>query len=77
MNKKTINELKFKEGIRHWDSRELYERLKLHPELKIEYIKEPMFLYRRHKDSLSASDSPERNMTLEDIINKYGVKGDS
>jgi len=74
MNKKTINELKFKEGIRHWDSRELYERIRLHPELKIEYVKEPMFLYRKHKGSLSADTGSVRADTLDDIIKKYGVK---
>lgn len=75
MNKKTINELKFKEGLMHWDSLELYNRIKTHPELKISYYDKPVFLYRKHENSLSAGNDKERADTLEKIINKYGIKG--
>lgn len=73
MNKKVINELKFKEGLKHWDSMELYHRIKSHPELKISYHKEPLFIYRKHEKSMSASGGKERADTLEKILSKYGI----
>lgn len=68
MNKRVINELKFKEGLRHWDSLELYTRLKQHKNLKITYLNDPMFKYRKHEDSLSATKTVERMNTYDAIM---------
>ena len=73
MNKKTINELKFSEGLRHWDSLDLYNKIKVHG-LDISYMQEPQFLYRKHGGSLSARNTKERMDTLEKIVSKYGIK---
>jgi len=70
MNKRVLNELKFKEGLKHWDSLELYQRIQAHPELKIAYCDTPTFQYRRHDKSLSANKTTERMQTLRTILGK-------
>jgi spore coat polysaccharide biosynthesis protein SpsF (cytidylyltransferase family) len=71
MDKKIINELKFKEGLKHWDSLELYQRIKAHKELKISYLQEPMFRYRKHQDSLSANNTGERKLTYDELMRSF------
>jgi len=58
MNKRWLNEIRFKEGIKHWDSLELYNRIR--NKFKITYINEPLWYYRVHKDSLSNFNKKER-----------------
>jgi spore coat polysaccharide biosynthesis protein SpsF (cytidylyltransferase family) len=59
MNRRMINELRFKEGIRHWDGMELLTKLvKLNFERG--YSDTPAFKYRLRPDSLSHSGSEER-----------------
>lgn len=65
MNKKFINELRFKENLRHWDSLELWNRIKDMP--GIEYLKEPVFYYRQHEGSLSNTNLDEREKVLNKI----------
>lgn len=74
MNKKTINELKFREDLRHWDSLDLYSRIRRRPELSIVYYYEPTFYYRLHKGSMSAKKTKARIDTFDKIIKRYGVK---
>lgn len=49
--KKALNELKFKDGLRHFDSQELFLRILKH--FKWGYLESPMFLYRQHDKSWS------------------------
>jgi glycosyltransferase involved in cell wall biosynthesis len=70
MNKKVINELRFKENLRHWDSLELYSRVKEHPELKIGYTDSIGFLYRIHDKNMSRNNLEERNKVLETITKR-------
>jgi len=58
VNRRFLNEMRFKEGIRYWDGLELYNRIK--DKAKIVYMDEPLWLYRVHKDSLSHSNLKER-----------------
>lgn len=53
MNKWVINEIKFTEGLKHWDSLDLYNRLKKHTNLEVGYTNLPIFSYRHHDKSLS------------------------
>jgi spore coat polysaccharide biosynthesis protein SpsF (cytidylyltransferase family) len=68
MNKRVINELKFKEGLRHWDSIELYKRIKSHSELKISYLDEILFTYRKHDNNLSKSEPEKRKKIIKEIF---------
>lgn len=60
MHKKTINELKFGESLRHWDSLDLYLRIKNHKNLIIEYFDRPTFKYRVHGHNMSKNDLENR-----------------
>lgn len=68
MNKKAINELRFKEGLRHWDSKELYRRIRYKTYTLISYIHEALFYYRKHDMNMS-KPSKEREKVLEEIEN--------
>jgi len=61
ISKKALNELKFKEGLKHYDSQELYSRMT--KSFDYGYIEKPLFLYRQHKLSWShtAKNLKERN----------------
>ena len=69
MNKRAINELKFKEGLKHWDSLELYTRLMKYPELVVGHTDIKLFNYRQHAKSLSKNNTAERQAVLEEIKN--------
>lgn len=58
MRKRFINELRFKEGIRHWDGHELY--LRLRERATIGYYHLPIWAYRLRQDSMSRTDSKTR-----------------
>ena len=68
MNKKAINELRFKDGLRHWDSKELYRRIRYKTHTLISYIHEALFYYRKHDMNMS-KPSKEREKVLEEIEN--------
>lgn len=59
MDKRMINEIRFTNGLRHWDSLDLYNRIKSKG-FKIGYIHEPLWYYRQVPDSLSHRKSKER-----------------
>jgi spore coat polysaccharide biosynthesis protein SpsF (cytidylyltransferase family) len=56
MNKSILNELRFKDGLRHWDGLDLYSRIGS----KSEYFDYPLWLYRKHKGSMSNTKQVER-----------------
>lgn len=58
MDSRLINEIKFKEGLRHWDSLELFQRVSAR--FPIAYVDEPLWLYRVRGDSMSRTNLKER-----------------
>lgn len=65
MDKRLINEVLFKEGLRHWDSLDLYNRIK--DKFKIAYLERPLWYYRIRPDSMSRRRSVERDKALEEV----------
>lgn len=58
MNKRWLNEIRFKEGIQHWDSLELYKRIK--DRFPIAYVDQSLWFYRIHDKNLSKSKGREK-----------------
>lgn len=58
VNKRWLNEIRFKEGIRHWDGLELYNRIK--GRFPIAYVDEPLWYYRVRQNSMSRTNLQER-----------------
>jgi len=58
VNKRFLNEIRFKEGIKHWDGLELYNRIK--NKFPIVYYDKALWYYRIHKNSLSRTNLKER-----------------
>lgn len=58
MNLKLINEIKFREGLRHWDGLDLFKRVREH--FPVAYVEEPLWLYTVRKDSMSNTKQDER-----------------
>lgn len=71
MTLKMINELRFKDGIRHWDGLDLYHRI-----LKdgVSYYSKPTWFYRVHKDSMSNTNLEHRASTKLTIDEMGNVK---
>lgn len=65
MDKRLINELRFSDGLKHYDSLELYNRIK--GRFDIAYCEEALWYYRKHGKSLSANNTTERKETLEKL----------
>lgn len=63
MDARMINELRFKEGLRHWDGLELYKRLGA-ANMPVAYVDDPCWFYRKHGESVSAKMTPERKAAL-------------
>lgn len=61
-----LNEIKFKDGIMHWDSLELYTRLK--GRAGVAFYHRPLFYYRQHAESLSASGGEAREQARKEIV---------
>jgi spore coat polysaccharide biosynthesis protein SpsF (cytidylyltransferase family) len=70
MDKRLLNEVKFRDGLRHWDSIDLFKRLK--ERFRIAYFQHPGFLYRRHAANLSRV-SPEREHVLDGLRSSWAV----
>ena len=62
---RAANHIKFTEGLRGYEGYDFFERAK--DQLKIAYHQKPLFFYRQHKASLSASNHEERNKLKERI----------
>lgn len=60
MNLKLINEIRFREGLKHWDGLDLLKRVKDH--FPIAYVEKPLWLYRVRGDSMSRTKPEERGM---------------
>ena len=60
MKRSFLNEVRFKDGIKHWDSLELYKRIE-HRTDAIYYFDAVTWLYRKSPDSMSSVKSSERN----------------
>lgn len=69
MDKRLINELRFSNHLRHWDSLDLYNRIKS-KDIQVSYINHPLWYYRIRDDSLSRSDLEERKKTFRVIGNE-------
>lgn len=75
MNKKFVNELRFKDGLRHWDGLELKTRAE--QRAGICYCNIPTWAYRVTPGSMSRENLPERAEIKMKIINgAYGIVGD-
>lgn len=72
MDARLINELRFREGLRHWDSLELYNRVQAR--FPIAYVGEPLWFYRVRRDSMSHQDTPERRRALASVMG-HGISG--
>ena len=61
-----LNELRFRDGLRHWDGKELHKRL-LEVGANIAYHERPIWFYRDRPNSMSKSDPHERQRILKEI----------
>lgn len=71
--KRTLDYLRFTDGLRHYEGLDLYHRAMLEGR-KIDYFREPTFYYRQRADSLSKVETPERRAVERQIL--QGVYGD-
>lgn len=58
MNLRLINEIKFRDGLRHWDGLDLFKRVREH--FPVAYVEEPLWLYTVRHDSMSRTKPDER-----------------
>lgn len=65
-DKSFLNELRFRDGIRHWDGLELYRRM-VQVGAKIAYYDTPTWVYRQHEGSMSKSEPEKRAAVLREI----------
>lgn len=61
-----INEIRFTEGLRHFDGADLHKRLAA-KNMPVAYVGRPLWLYRRHDNNLSNSDRDERIRTRQNM----------
>jgi len=73
IDKRLLNEIKFKEGLRNWDSFDLYHRMKDIAE--VHYYDKPIFLYRRHHKAMSLNNLEQRQIEKE-MIEKEHAQSD-
>lgn len=67
MDAKMINELRFRDGLRHWDGLELYNRLTA-ARIPVAYYRDAaLWFYRKHGESVSAKMTPDRKAALDMI----------
>jgi spore coat polysaccharide biosynthesis protein SpsF (cytidylyltransferase family) len=64
-NKRSINFIKFTDGLRNYEGLDLFHRAK--DKLKIGYFKRPAFFYTQHENSMSKTNLEERKLTREMI----------
>lgn len=65
MDRRLLNEVRFRDGLKHWDSLELFQRLS--NRFRMAELTLPCFLYRQHDKSLSKSDLKERERIKNEI----------
>lgn len=66
-DKKFLDELRFRDGIRHWDGLDLYERMSA-LNLKLAYWDVPTWMYRQHTNSMSKTDLEARGRLKTEIL---------
>lgn len=66
MDRRNINEIRFKEGLRHWDGLELKSRV-ISNGFNISTLDDLMWMYRKHEKSMTLNDLAEREETLKEI----------
>ena len=71
MDRSMLNEIRFTDGLRHWDSLDLYQRIKKH-NFPISYIDSPLWYYRRHDKSLSQDNSKLRMEIYKNLTSNSG-----
>ena len=71
-DKTLLNEVRFRDGLRHWDSIDIYKRMK--NRFPISYYDEVGFLYRRHNNNIS-SPSQEREEIINTMRSEWEMKG--
>lgn len=65
MNLKLLNEIRFREGLQHWDGLDLLKRVKAH--FPVAYVEKPLWLYRVRQDSMSRTD-PEKRSFIKRVL---------
>lgn len=71
MDKRMINEIRFTNGLRHWDSLDLYKRI-TEKGFKVGYVDEPLWYYRKSKNSMSSKLTHERKKDYDKVMG-YGI----
>lgn len=54
MERDAVNQVRFQDGLRNWDSLDLYQRLRKQG-FEIQYIDQPTWFYRKHNGNMSRS----------------------
>ena len=67
MEKRMINEIRFTDGLRHWDSLDLYNRIKA-KNFRVGYINDPLWYYRRSLKSLSSKNTKDRLKAYDEVM---------
>lgn len=68
-DKRAINHIKFTDGLRNYDGLDLWARAQ--KQLKIGYLKRPMFFYHQHDKSMSKTNLREREKTKQNILSSH------
>lgn len=68
MDKRLINEIRFTNSLRYWDSLDLFQKLK-EKNSDIEYCDSPLWAYRKHDNSMSSVMTEDREKTLKEVQN--------
>lgn len=68
---KQANYISFTEGLRGYEGLDFFARAK--NQLKIGYLKQPIFFYRQHEGSMSKTNLEHRKTILKNIKEQYGV----
>ncbi len=66
---KLLNEIRFKDGLRHWDGLELYQRLSARG-ARLAYTPQVLWQYRQTPGSMSRTDETERTALKAAILEK-------
>lgn len=69
MDKRLINEIRFSEGMRHWDGLDLYNRV-VSKGFQISYFDEPLWYYRLRPTSMSRTNLVERRKVKREVMKK-------
>ncbi len=68
-DKRAVNHIKFTDGLRNYEGLDLWARAQ--KQLKIGYLKRPMFFYHQHSKSMSKTNLREREKIKEKILSSH------